>query len=136
VQVTIPDVGKTFNSTISVISQSVSSTSRGFTAEIKIPFDPLLKPGQSAVTKILDYSATNSLIIPVNVIQSDEKSKYVYVLQTLSNGKTVAKKKPVIIGEVYGDKVEIKTGLVAGDQLISEGYQGLYEGQAVSTRLI
>jgi multidrug efflux pump subunit AcrA (membrane-fusion protein) len=70
------------------------------------------------------------------VIQSDEKSKYVYVLQTLSNGKTVAKKKPVIIGEVYGDKVEIKTGLVAGDQLISEGYQGLYEGQAVSTRLI
>jgi len=54
----------------------------------------------------------------------------------LSNGKTVAKKKPVIIGEVYGDKVEIKTGLVAGDQLISEGYQGLYEGQAVSTRLI
>jgi len=136
VLVTIPDVDKTFNSTISVISQSVSATSRGFTAEIKIPFDPSLKPGQSAITKILDYAVTNSLVIPVNVIQSDEKSKYVYVLQTLSNGKTVAKKKPVIIGEVYGDKVEIKTGLAAGDQLITEGYQGLYEGQAVSTKLI
>jgi membrane fusion protein, multidrug efflux system len=135
VQVMVPDVNKTFTSTISVISQSVSATSRGFTAEIKIPFDPALKPGQSAITKILDYSAAKSLVIPVNVIQSDETSKYVYVLEKLSNGKTVAKKKPVIIGEVYADKVEIKTGLAAGDQLINEGYQGLYEGQAIATRL-
>jgi RND family efflux transporter, MFP subunit len=135
VQVMVPDVNKTFTSTISVISQSVSATSRGFTAEIKIPFDPALKPGQSAITKILDYSAANSLVIPVNVIQSDETSKYVYVLEKLSNGKTVAKKKLVIIGEVYADKVEIKTGLAAGDQLINEGYQGLYEGQAIATRL-
>jgi membrane fusion protein, multidrug efflux system len=136
VQVVVPDVNKTFNSTISVISQSVNPTSRGFTAETKIPFDPFLKPGQSAITKILDYSVANGLVIPVNVVQSDETSKYVYVLQTLSNGKTVAKKKPIILGEVYGDKVEIKTGLATGEQLITEGYQGLYEGQAVATRLL
>jgi len=39
---------------------------------------------------------------------------------------------PVIIGEVYGDNVEIKSGLNAGEQLITEGYQSLYEGQSVS----
>ena len=96
----------------------------------------MLKPGQSAIVKILDYSAANGLVIPVNVIQSDETSKYVYVLQTLPAGKTIAKKKTVIIGEVYGDKVEIKTGLAAGEQLITEGYQGLYEGQAIATTML
>jgi hypothetical protein len=53
-------------------------------------------------------------------------------MEKLSNGKMVAKKKIINIGEVYGELVEVKTGLVAGDQLIIEGYQNLYEGQNVS----
>lgn len=133
VQIVVPDVNKTYNSTISVISQSVSSVSRGFIAEAKIPYDGSLKPGQSAIVKILDYAAANGLVIPVNLIQSDETSKYVYILQKLPNGKSAAKKKSVVIGEVYGDNVEIKNGLIAGDLLISEGYQSLYEGQIITT---
>ena len=133
VNIVIPDINRSYNSNVSLISQSVNSTSRGFSAEAKIPYDPSLHPGQSAVVKILDYSNSNGIVIPVNLIQSDESSKYVYVLEKLSNGKTVAKKKQVVIGEVYGDKVEIKSGLTAGEQLISEGYQSLYEGQVVST---
>jgi RND family efflux transporter MFP subunit len=136
VQVVIPDINKSYPSTISVISQSVSATSRGFTAEAKIPYDPSLKPGQSAVVKILDYSNANGIVIPVNLVQSDETSKYVYVSENQSNGKTVARKKKVVIGEVYGDNVEIKSGLIAGEQLISEGYQSLYEGQSITTNIL
>lgn len=132
VQVVVPDINKTYNSTISLISQSVSSTSRGFTAEIKIPYDNSLKPGQSAVVKILDYSNASGIVIPVNLVQTDESGKYVYVLEKLPNGKQVAKKKKIIIGEIYGDNVEVKQGLTAGEQLISEGYQSLYEGQAIT----
>ena len=135
VQIVVPDVAKTFNTSISIISQSVNSTTRGYTAEVKIPYDGSLKPGQSAEVKILDYSNATGIVIPVNLVQSDEKSKYVYVLEKISNGKTVAKKKQVIVGEVYGDKVEIKQGLIAGEQLISEGYQSLYEGQSITTTL-
>ena len=135
VQVVVPDINRSYNSTISVISQSVNSTSRGFTAEIKIPFDISLKPGQSAMVKILDYSNANGIVIPVNLVQSDETSKYVYVLDKLPSGKSVAKKKQVIIGEVYGDNVEVKQGLIAGEQLISEGYQSLYEGQVISIQM-
>ena len=133
VQVVVPDVNKTYNTAISIISQSVSSTTRGYSAEVKISYDASLKPGQSAQVKILDYSNANGIVIPVNLVQSDENSKYVYVLEKISNGKTVAKKKQVVIGEVYGDKVEIKQGLTAGEQLISEGYQSLYEGQSITT---
>ena len=135
VQVVVADINRSYPSTISLISQSVSSTSRGFTAEARIPYDVSLKPGQAAVVKILDYSNANGIVIPVNLVQSDETSKYVYVLEKQSNGKTVARKKKVVIGEVYGDNVEIKSGLTAGEQLISEGYQSLYEGQSITTTL-
>lgn len=65
-------------------------------------------------------------------MQSDETGKYVYLLTKGSDGKTVVKKQTVSIGEVYGDNVEIKAGLKGGEQLITEGYQALYEGQVVS----
>ena len=135
VEITIPDANKKITSTISLISQSVDATSRGFIAEAKIPYDGTLKPNQSAIIKILDYSAPNAIVIPVNTVQNDEAGKYVYVLQKLSNGKTVAKKKVVIIGEVYGNNVEIKSGLTAGEQLIIEGYQNIYEGQLIGTEI-
>jgi hypothetical protein len=47
--------------------------------------------------------------------------------------KLLPVRKIINIGEVYGEIVEVKTGLSAGEQLITEGYQNLYEGQLVST---
>ncbi len=134
VVITIPDAKKTVTSAISLISQSVDPTQRGFIAEAKIPYDPILKPSQSAVIKILDYAAANAIVIPVNVVQSDETGKYVFVLNKSSNGKTTAHRVIVTIGEVYGENVEIKAGLNSGDQLVTEGFQNLYEGQGITTK--
>ena len=134
VEIIIPDANKKINSSISLISQSIDPQQRGFIAEARIPFDATLKPSQSAVIKILDYAADNAIVIPVNVVQSDETGKYVYVLLKSSNGKTTAHKVVVTIGEVYGENVEIKGGLTAGDQLVTEGYQNLYEGQIIATK--
>ncbi len=135
VEISIPDANKKITSAISLISQSIDITNRGFVAEAKIATDPALKPNQSAILRILDYSAPNAVVIPVNTVQSDETSKYVYLLVKQPNGKTVAKKQAISIGEVYGSIVEIKTGLKAGDQLITEGYQNLYDGQLIGTEM-
>ncbi len=134
VQISIPDAGNaSIASVLSMISQSIEPTQRGFIAEAKIPYNPALKPNQSAIMRILDYTAANAVVIPVNTLQTDDNGKYVFVYNKLSNGKTVAKKVPVIIGEVYGSQVEIKAGLKGGEELITQGYQNLYEGQSVGT---
>jgi len=132
VVVSLPDVSKTYNSTLSFIGQSIAANMIGFVAEAKLPRDPSLKPNQTAVVKIMDYSAPNAVVIPVNTIQTDENGKYVFVMQKSSNGTTTAKKKPVQVGEVFGETAEIKTGLAEGEQLITEGYQSIYEGQLIS----
>ncbi|MEO6583219.1 MAG: efflux RND transporter periplasmic adaptor subunit [Ferruginibacter sp.] len=131
--VSIPDLNLTLNSSLSRISQSVDPTQRGFVAEARVPANASLKPNLSAVMKILDYAATDAIVVPINAVQTDEAGKYVYVMQKTSNGKNIASKKPVNIGQVYGELVEIKTGLAKGELLITEGYQNLYEGQVIGT---
>jgi len=135
IEINIPDANKTVTSKISLISQSIDPNKLGFVAEARIPVDPALKPNQSAIVRILDYAAANAVVIPVNTVQSDETSKYVYLLTKSSNGKSIARKQAVVIGEVYGNNVEIKAGLKAGDQLITEGYQNIYDGQLISTSI-
>ena len=133
VLVNIPDAQKVnIPTSISLISQSVDPNLRGFMAEAKIPYDAALKPNQTAIMRIKDYMAANAIVIPVNMVQTDETGKYVFIMITSSNGKSTAHKVSVTIGEVYGDSVEIKGGLKGGEQLVTEGYQSLYEGQVIS----
>lgn len=134
VVIDVPDVNKTFNSNISVISQQVNPESRGFTAEAKIPSGSNLKPNQVAMVKIQDYAASNAMVVPMNTVQTDQDGKYVYLMAT-EKGKVIARKRPVVVGELNGDLIEIKQGLVAGDKLISEGFQSLYDGQLITTEV-
>ena len=135
VEVVVPESGKpTFKSSISVVGASVNSTTRSFTTEAKLPADPALKPNQLATMKILDYQAKAAVTVPVNVVQTDEKGKYVYVAEKTGN-KTIAKKKSVIVGESYNGIIEIKSGLTGGELIITDGYQVVYDGQSVTTNL-
>lgn len=134
VEVNVPDINRSFNSTINFVSASINPASRGFSTEAKLPSDDALKPNQIALVRILDYAAPNVVVVPINVIQTDEKGKFVFVAAK-ENGEIVARKKPVAIGMVQGDRVEIKSGLSQGESLITEGFQGLYDGQKVSTSL-
>ena len=135
VVISIPDLNKTFNSTVRLISQSIGTISRGFSVECRLPSDARLKPNQVALIKIQDYTAPDAVTIPVSTIQTDEKGKFVLVSSN-ENGKMIARKKPVVLGELYGDKIEVKSGLQAGDVLITEGFQSAYEGQLLTTQVL
>ena len=91
----------------------------------------MIRPNQIANFRIQDYAVANTIAIPVNTVQTDENGKYVFVA-VQEGGRTVARKKPVGVGELNGQMIEVKVGLTAGDQLITEGYQNLYEGQVIS----
>ena len=134
VLIEVPDIGRKLNSKISLVSQMINANSRSFSAEAKIPAAADLKPNQIALVKIQDYTKTNAMVIPMTTIQTDQNGKYVFVLET-ENGKKIARKKTVLIGEIYGSQIEVKTGLKEGDQLISEGFQSLYDGQLVTTEI-
>ncbi|MGV3595270.1 MAG: efflux RND transporter periplasmic adaptor subunit [Sediminibacterium sp.] len=131
-RVTLPDINKTVEAKISVSGKIINPISRSFFIEARMPNDKDFRPNQIAMVQIQDYTINNAITVPVNTLQNDEKGKYVMVA-VKENGKMIAKKKVVIVGEFYGDKLEVKSGLQAGDMVITEGYQSLYDGQIITT---
>ena len=132
VVVEVPDAGKRFETQVSLVSETISANTRSFIAEAKLANDPGLKPNQVAVVRILDHQAKDAVVVPVATVQSDEKGKFVYVISE-EGGKKLARRKSITVGELYDNLIEVKSGLANGDKLITKGFQGLYEGQLLTT---
>lgn len=131
--VTLPeDNNKSINTKVSVSGKTIDPSTRSFYIEGRISGNSSFRPGQIAMVRIQDYAVPNAITIPINTIQNDDKGKFVMVA-TVENGKKVAKKRPVTVGQLYGDKLEVKSGLQTGDVLITDGFQGLYDGQLITT---
>ncbi len=134
-KVTLPEANnKVVMSRVTVAGRLIDPITRSFYIEGKLPVDKSFRPNQIAVVQIQDYSTPSAITIPVNTLQNDEKGKFVLVAVT-ENGKMIARKKQIIIGQLYRDKLEVKSGLVAGDKVIIEGFQGLYDGQNITTAM-
>ena len=131
---TFPDIQKTINNKVNVLGNVIDPLNRSFFIESKLPVDNNFRPNLLAQVKIKDYEKKNAISIPVNLLQNDEKGKFVYVA-VVEAGKMFARKKMVATGEFYGNNIEVLSGLAAGDIMISEGYQSIYDGQLITTSI-
>ena len=126
VEVSLPDAQDSLQAKISFAAKVIDPVSRGFNVEVKLPSNKRFRPNMVAVLKIVDYKNDKALIVPVNSIQRSETSEYVFVA---SNGK--AKKTNIKTGKISDGKAEVLSGLKAGDQVITAGFQDLNDGDAV-----
>ena len=132
VSLNFPDIEKIISTKLSVVGNVIDPLNRSFYVETKLPKDKDFRPNQMVQVKIKDYEKKNAISAPINLLQNDEKGKFIYVAIT-ENGKLVARKKVVIVGQYYGNNIEIISGLNAGDIIITEGYQSLFDGQNITT---
>jgi len=132
VLISLPDINKTIESRVSVKGKTIDPNTRSFYIEIRVPSSKDLRPNQLTLVKIQDYASENAVTIPINTLQNDDKGKYVMVAAE-ENGRKIARKRPIEVGELYGNSLEVKSGLKEGDVLITEGFQGLYDGQQLRT---
>jgi len=131
-QITLPEANnKVLTTKANAVSKLIDPVSRTFTVEGKIGQDKAIKANQIARVQIRDYASNNAITIPVNILQSDDKGKYILVAVT-ENGKLVARRKTVVVGELYADRLEVKSGLAIGDKIITDGFQSLYDGQLIT----
>lgn len=131
VLISFPDINLEIKDKIDFASKYINPVNRTFTIEIRFSPDKTpIRANMVTVIKIADYSSPNAIIIPVNLVQSDNTGSYVYIAETFS-GKMVAKKRIVKQGMTYNGIVEITDGLKAGDKIITTGYQDIEDGQTI-----
>lgn len=132
VNIKFPDLGKETTAKLTFVSQTVNTASRTFTVEASInKIDSQLKPNMTAVLNINDQAKGNAVIINQNYIQHTEAGDIVYVAVT-EGAKKVARSRKITAGITYNGDIEIVSGLQTGDMLITQGYQDLVDGQAIS----
>jgi membrane fusion protein, multidrug efflux system len=127
--VTIPELKKDVQATISFVGKTIDPLSRTFDVEVDLPSHPDLRPNMTATTKLIFKTENDALVIPVNVIQNINEEKVVYVAET-DGAQTVAKRRVITVDGVYGGMAQVK-GLNPGDKVITVGYQGLNDGDFV-----
>lgn len=128
--ITFPDIDKTINTKITYSGKGISALNRTFAVEVALPSDNSYLPNMIAVVKIIDYAKNDVIVIPVNCVQNADGENFVY-LAVKEGNKTIAKKRVVNVGVTYNDKAEIIGGIAKGEQLITEGYSDLNDGELI-----
>jgi membrane fusion protein, multidrug efflux system len=134
VEVNLNSIGKVYQGKVRQIGNYINPNNRTFSIEIAMPNpDNLLRPNQVAILKIEDYTNPKAIILPENIIQETANgSKIVYVIEKGNSEKnTKAIQKTIEIGYVSGSNVEVKSGLEAGETVITDGAKALKDGAVV-----
>ncbi|MGL5125394.1 MAG: efflux RND transporter periplasmic adaptor subunit [Fusobacteriaceae bacterium] len=92
-----------------------------------------LKPGMTASVKInFENIDAGKIYLPANAVQLDSTGKYyVMVIKKIEGAIGTVERKIVEIGELTNGGLEIKTGIVPGDYIVTSGSSVLSEGQSV-----
>ncbi len=131
VLIKFPDTNDSLIAKVNYVSRAINAMSRTFNVEILLDNKKEYHPNQIAIMNINDYvSVKPTLSMPLNYVQKDLKGNH-FVL-VANNNK--AEKRLVILGKEYNGRVEIKEGLSESDLLITSGYDGLNEGDAIKIK--
>ncbi len=127
-QVNFPALGKKLEAPIFRISNSIDPNNRTFRVRINLNNpDRSIKPNLVSVIRIRDYKAEDAIVIPSLLIKEDFKGNYTYVVES-KDGDNFAKKVYVTPGVTNNNMTEIKEGLNAGTQIVSEGFNQIVDG--------
>jgi RND family efflux transporter MFP subunit len=129
VLISIPDLNKEINATVTYTGNSVDAISRTFNVEVAVSSNEL-KPNMLTNLKINDASVNKAIVINENLIQTSEEGKFV-MLAKREGSKITAHKTIIKTGDSYNGQIIVKEGLSDGDELISTGFQELIDGQEV-----
>jgi membrane fusion protein, multidrug efflux system len=126
-----PDINKNFEAKVDFVSKYINPVNRTFVIETRISDGIMdMKANMIAIIQINDYHSDNSIMVPMNVIQTDPSGSYVYLARS-KDKYSAAIKQPVVIGNSYNGVAEILKGLKVGDKIISVGYQELADGEYI-----
>lgn len=133
VMVEIAATGTEFKSEIQQVGNFINPNNRTFEIKVAVPNkEELVKPNLIATVKLNDYTSENAVTIPEGIIQKNAAGEnVVYVLVSQNDSTGTAEKRILKTGRIYDDKVEVLSGLQAGEQLITEGAKNIHDGEKV-----
>jgi multidrug efflux pump subunit AcrA (membrane-fusion protein) len=112
------------------VSPSVTAETRALTIEAVVPNSgDRLKPGFFATAEIEQASMQPGVIVPATAVHTVSGTARVFVVAA-----DRAEERIVTTGQPLGDRVEITSGLTAGERVVATGVAALTDGVRVVAR--
>jgi RND family efflux transporter MFP subunit len=112
---------------ISFMDRAVDPQTGTITTRLIFPnSQKILKPGLTCNLRVLNSSASTSILIPYKAVVEQMGEYFVF---TIDSSKAIQRK--VALGAKINDKVIVNNGLKANDQIVSDGVQKLHDGSLV-----
>lgn len=122
--------GRTFTGAIYRIAPAAEATTRTFAAEIELDnLGGALKPGMIARATFVRKSFPDAIVIPIFSVLTVDDKRFAIVED---NGH--ARMRPIEVGILQGDAVQVTGGISAGDRLIVVGQRDLRDGEPVQVQ--
>lgn len=125
--------GKYFKGYVSEVGIS-SQLGTTFPVTVELPKAPEgIRSGMAAevVFEFFDPNWKFSIYVPSRTVVGQGKKKFLYVLKPETDGIGIVEKREVTVGELTNSGLEITSGIVDGDLLITAGIHSLIDGQRV-----
>ena len=115
---------RNFAGVIVRISPSLNATARTLTVEAEIQnVDGLLKPGQFATIRITQSKPEPAVMVPVKAVKTVGDTNSVFVVRD-----GVARERFVQLGLLENDMIQIKSGVVEGEPVVTSDLSQLRDG--------
>ena len=119
--------------TVTYISELADPQTRSTRLEITVDNrDRLLHSGQIVRARLTRRILEDVIMIPLAAVIPLENSKAVYVINAETKGGETAERREVRLGLIKGRKVQVLSGLSAGDRLIVAGHRFVADGHTVN----
>jgi membrane fusion protein, multidrug efflux system len=120
--------GETFRGRVDVVDPQIDPETRTFGLVARLPNPGLrLKPGLSAAITATLVERPRTLVVPDEAVVSQGDQNLVYVVLRDSTVQAT----PVKLGLRESARVEVVSGLAAGDMVVTAGHQKIYPGAKV-----
>jgi RND family efflux transporter MFP subunit len=120
-----PDV--VFDATVKFVSPSLRADQRALTVEAIAPNpDGRLKPGLFATASIQQPQSAPALLVPAGAVETISGTSRIYVIRD-----AVAEERIVTLGDPFDGRIEITSGLQAGDMIAADPKGRLTDGAKV-----
>jgi RND family efflux transporter MFP subunit len=127
--------GRQFTGQITSISPSADQKTRLFDVEVSIQNrQQILKVGMIASLTLASAARDESVpVVPLNAIvrSKDQPDQYSLFLVERQGDKEHARLRSVILGEAFGNRVAVRSGVKVGDRVITSFGSRLVDGEAV-----
>lgn len=129
--VSFPDLGKELETKLNFTSRFIDPNDRTFKVECRVSSGEVeLRANMIAYIRIKDYTNDKAFCLPVNLVQTNQSGKFVFVAEKKGND-WVAERRTISVGKDYDGTIEVLEGITAGDNIITAGYQNLIDGEKV-----